>query len=169
MVILLLAGWRVWGFLAPGSAPVPAGGSGVAVAGGVNTDQFRGFEIPVNWAELGEGGGARDPFQLGGRPAPPAPPPLPEPAPVVRPVERPAPAPPPPLPLKYVGYGRAGGGEAPLQAFFVGEDGLPYAAVAGQTLPQERYRVLEFTPEYAVVEDVQSGRSERLVLDEVSP
>jgi hypothetical protein len=165
VVILLLAGWRVWGTLAGSGGPAAATGSGVTAAGGVDTGRFEGIELPSDWADIGEGGSSRDPFQFGGRPAaPPAPPPPPPREPPRDPTP-PPPPPPEPVPLTYLGFGRVGGAAAETQAVIRAEDGIAYPVVAGQTLPQERYRVLEVTEDYAVVEDLRSGRTERLLRD----
>lgn len=160
MVGLVLAVWRLWGTLGPG-ANVPPPSAGVTLTG-VDTDQFSTVGLPADW-EIPEGGsGSRDPFRYGAVPAP-APPPSPPPTPPQTFVNTPPPPAalpgPPPLPLTYVGHGRAGAGE---QAILVTDgDAQPYPVSAGDVL-LGRYRIEEVSLDFVVVEDVQSGRRERL-------
>lgn len=161
MVVLALAVWRLWSRLGPGADVPPPPTAGVTLTG-IDPGQFATVGLPGEW-EVPEGGnGARDPFRYGAVPAPPAPPPPPTPPPTfVNPPPRPvAPPPPPPLPLTYIGYGGAGG--AGDRAILVSDDdATPYPVSAGEVL-LGRYRIEEVSREFVVVEDVQSGRRERL-------
>lgn len=165
---LLLAGWRLWGSLVP-DATMPAGGRISAIGdAGVNTDTFTTVGISPDWAAAirESGGSGRDPFRYGAAPAPPAPPPPPPPETSVQPPPSftPVAPPPPPLPLRYLGYGRMGGPDGDLKAILMAEDGVPYPAQTGETV-LGRFRVQEVTREFAIVEDLQSGRRERLPVE----
>lgn len=175
VTVLLFALWRVWGSFG-GSGSVPDSGARIsAVSGsspGVDTDSFDAVEISSNWADTISGGGngdARDPFRYAPVPTPRAAPPPAPPEPPREtfrqpPPQRPVEPPPAPLPLRYVGYGRSGGSGADPKAILMDNDGVPYPAAAGDTV-LGRYRVQEFDQEFAVVEDLQSGRRERLPVE----
>jgi hypothetical protein len=156
MVLLGLAVWRLWGSLGGATPPPPT--AGVTLTG-IDTDQFSGVGLPEAWEIPDGGNGARDPFRYGAVPAPAAPPP-PPPAPPPTFVNPPPAAPPapPPLPLTYIGHGNAGAGQ---RAVIRDGDGAPHAVQAGEVL-LGRYRIEEVTVDFVVVEDVQSGRRERL-------
>lgn len=171
LAVLTLALWNVWGRLRPSTvAQTPPSTQDMAATPPVDTDQFSSLDISQEWASgiaQTDDVEQRNPFQYGGgTPSPRASvPPPPQPA---GEFPRPAPpiqesAPPPPLPLQYVGHGRVGD-SGQLTAVLIGEDGLPYTAVAGETL-MGRYRLEEVTEEFVVVEEVQSGRRERLLVN----
>jgi hypothetical protein len=169
LAVLAFAGWNLWRSMNPVQA-VPATVGESPVAQPVDTDPFAALEISSDWSETippEEGGAERNPFQYGMTTPPPRPPAAQAPPPqatFVRPpppVQAPSPPPPPPLPLQYVGFSRIGGPAAELRAVLMGTDGLPYPAVAGDTL-MGQYRVQEVTEGFVVVEDLQSGRRERL-------
>ena len=169
-LVLVFAGWNLWSSLRPAGVVSTATGVEAAVAerSALDTDRFASVEIRSDWADAiaGEGGDrARDPFSYGAAPAAtrraaPAPPPTPP--PTIRPGTPAAPPPPPPLPLRYVGFSRIGGAGADLRAVLMGDDNVPYPALPGDTL-MGRYRIHEVTEQYVVVEDLQSGRRERLL------
>jgi len=168
MAVLAFAGWRLWGSF-EGAPVVSTAPGGVEASSGVDTGQLPSFDISAGWADgirEGDAGAGRNPFEYGAvPPAPrPAPPPLP-PADTFVPPAQPAPQPAPaPLPIRYVGYSRIGGPTADLRAVLIVEGNPPMPVLAGETV-LGRYRVQEVAREFAVVEDLQSGRRERLAVD----
>lgn len=163
MAVLVLAVWRTWGSLGPGAGVAPAPTAGVTLTG-VNTDQFSTVGLPEDWQIPDGRNGARDPFRYGATPAPPPPPPPPTPPPtfVNEPPPPAAPPGPPPLPLSYIGRGSAGAGQ---RAILVADgDPTPHVVFAGEVL-LGRYRIEEVSLDFVVVEDIQSGRRERLPID----
>jgi hypothetical protein len=130
-------------------------------------EEYFGVEIGSNWAEAIPGGDAgRDPFRYGGGPAP-TPPRVPDPPPppqAFTPPPRAVAPPPPPLPVTYVGYSRVGGASAELKAVLIVDANPPMPVVAGDTLLGQ-YRIEEVTEAYVIVEDLQSGRRERLLVN----
>lgn len=67
----------------------------------------------------------------------------------------PPPPPPPPLALKAVGYGEKPGG---LREAYVSEDEQIYVVHIGESFAQDRYKVLNITPQQIEIEDVASHR-----------
>ena len=67
----------------------------------------------------------------------------------------PPPPPPPPLALKAVGYGEKPGG---LREAYVSEEEQTYVVHIGESFAQERFKVLNITPQQIEIEDVASHR-----------
>jgi hypothetical protein len=65
------------------------------------------------------------------------------------------PPPPPPLALKAVGYGEKPGG---LREAYVSEEEQIYVVHIGESFAQERFKVLNITPQQIEIEDVASHR-----------